>query len=105
MDSIDNWGEGEQLVDVLQDKSARWDERDDAAMDLAGANTPEALRALLMVGQDATEDETLQESVGESIVELLHRNPEWKNHDDISQLAPATLRAYKAYQAHKSKQR
>jgi hypothetical protein len=63
----------EGLMAVLLDRSARADERDDAAMDLGTFDEPEALRALLQVGSDPNEDPDLLVSVGESIGEIWAR--------------------------------
>lgn len=84
------------LVEVLLDKQARWDERDDAAMDLAESDDREALRALLRVGCDATEGDILLESVGESLAEMLDRHPEWRT-GEVDLLAPTALRSFQGW--------
>lgn len=58
------------LVDVLTDQSARWDERDDAALDLANHAVPEAIDALSRVADDPREDETLRETCRDSLAEI-----------------------------------
>jgi len=58
------------LIDVLRDHRARLDERDDAAMDLAAFDTPEALAALVAVATDPNEDAMLLDSCGESVAEI-----------------------------------
>lgn len=81
------------LVEVLLDKHARWDERDDAATDLAGADAPKALRALLGVGCDGTQADALLAAAGESLAEMLARHPEWRA-SDLSHLAATASRAF-----------
>lgn len=87
------WNEHQDLIDVLLDRSARWDERDDAAMDLSDADEPAALDALTRVGCDAAEDDTLLESVGEAIAEILSRHPD-RTDNRIADLAPVARSAY-----------
>lgn len=91
----EGWAEDETLSDVLLDTSARWDERDDAATDLADSDEPAALEALMIVGRNEEEDDTLLETVGDSIAEILARHPE-RTPDDIGSLAPAALRGYRS---------
>lgn len=96
MDSVgENWVECQGLIDVLLDKAARWDERDDAATDLAGVEEPEALEALLRVGADGEEDETLLDTVGDAIAEIMRRHPD-RESVAVERLAPAAQRAFKA---------
>ena len=45
------------IIDVLMDKAARVDEKDDAAMELANYPSDKALRALIKVGSKTDEDE------------------------------------------------
>jgi hypothetical protein len=61
------------LVSVLLDRSARPDERDDAAMDLAQYDDPEALDALVAIAGTAGEDPGLLDTCGESIGEIWAR--------------------------------
>ena len=61
------------LVAVLLNPGSAIAERDDAAMDLARYDEPEALAALLQVGSDANEPEIILASAGESIAEILLR--------------------------------
>jgi HEAT repeat protein len=58
------------LITVLLDKSARFDERDDAASDLAAYDDDQALNALIRIATDATEDYVLLETCGEAIAEI-----------------------------------
>lgn len=59
------------LINVLLDSAAREDERDDAAMDLGKFNDNRALKALLKVASNPNECETILDSCGESIGEIL----------------------------------
>lgn len=61
------------LISVLCDKSARLDERDDAAIDLGRFDEPEALAALVAAATDATEDNLIVGKAGESIGEIWQR--------------------------------
>lgn len=73
MDDIEN------LIDILFDKNARTDEKDDAAMDLAQFNDDRALNALIKAAHKSNEDETVLETIGESIASIwLGRNKFFK---------------------------
>jgi hypothetical protein len=61
------------LIGVLLSRDARLDDRDDAAMDLAGFDEPEALNALIAIASAAEEDPLLLDSCGESIAEIWAR--------------------------------
>lgn len=65
-------------------------------MDLADADEPEALEALVRFGCDAGEEKTLLESDGEAIAAILARHPN-RLYDKIDGLAPAARRAYQAH--------
>lgn len=93
----ESWTESQQLIDVLRDPAARWDERDDAAIYLAGVDEPEALAALMQVGRNAKEDETLLETIGEAIAEIASRHPERVSDDIIAQLAPPAFRGFREH--------
>lgn len=84
------------LIVILLDKSARWDERDDAAMDLADFDEPEALEALLRVAGDPTEGEVLLETVGDAIAEILGRHPD-RVIEHPERLAPRALKAIREW--------
>lgn len=58
------------LISVLLDGSAREDERDDAAMDLAAFDEPEVRAALAQVATDPAESELVMASAGESLAEI-----------------------------------
>jgi len=60
----------QNLIRLLMDKSARIDERDDAAIDLIESNSGEALAALINVAAREGEPEILQASCGEAIGEI-----------------------------------
>lgn len=57
----------EGLVEVLLDKTARIDERDDAAMDLGEYDDNRGLEALLSVVLDPNEEPIIMDVCGESI--------------------------------------
>jgi HEAT repeat protein len=85
------------LVEVLLDhKHPRWDERDDAAMDLAASDDPAAVRGLLDIGCDQTEADVLLESVGESLAEVLARHPEWRT-DELASLTATAAGAFRRW--------
>lgn len=69
------------LIQVLRDRTARVDERDDAAMDLGDSDDLVALQALLDVARDASEHAMVLGSAGESLAEIALRNgsfdPAW----------------------------
>ena len=82
------------LISVLLDKSARIDERDDAAMDLGSFNEIEAEEALIKVVTDPDEEEMIADSAGESLSEIWER----KNKIDteiIKRLHPAAKKFFK----------
>ena len=60
----------EGLINVLLDKTAREDERDDAAMDLANYPTQAALKALLQIAKNNSEEYIILSSSGESIAKI-----------------------------------
>lgn len=83
------------LICVLLDPDAAVAEQDDAAMDLARFDEPEALDALLRVGRTANESETLLASLGESIAEILLRGGRsWC--PGVDELAPTARQAFEA---------
>lgn len=84
------------LIMILIDKTAREDERDDAAMDLGKFDDAKALDTLLKIACDPDENATILDSCGESIAKILIRR---KNHrqDIVDQLAPIARRAANAF--------
>jgi hypothetical protein len=63
----------EGLIGILLDRTARIDERDDAAMDLGGYDDERALAALIVIAASPSEPETLQSSAGTAIGEIWAR--------------------------------
>jgi hypothetical protein len=78
------------LVAILLDRTARIDERDDAAMYLGRSNDDAALSALLNVASDPGEDELVLASSGESLAQIFVRSgrlaPAW-----LVELTPVAL--------------
>lgn len=64
------------LIAILLDASARLDERDDAAIDLAKYDDGAVVAALLRIAGDPAEDEMLQASAGESLGSIWKRKGE-----------------------------
>jgi len=58
------------LIDILLDKKARVDERDDAAIDLGRYNVKQGLFALIKVATDPSEEPFIFDSCGESIARI-----------------------------------
>ena len=58
------------LISVLLDRSAREDERDDAAMDLSLFSSDKVLNALYTVAIDENEDAMILDSCGESLANI-----------------------------------
>lgn len=58
------------LVDILLDKTAREDERDDAAIDLREYKDIRAWKALIKIASDSQEEHTLIDNCAESIGEI-----------------------------------
>jgi hypothetical protein len=84
----------ELLINILCDKTAKEDERDDAAMDLGTFNDDRALNALLQVGSNNKENETILDSCGESIAQILITREEFRE-DILNQLSnPAKQAAF-----------
>lgn len=79
------------LAEVLLDKTARWDERDNAAMDLRKYDDDEGLRALIQVAC-SPEDDLILDSCGESIEEIWVRRGIY----DLSTLNRMTAYAQKS---------
>jgi hypothetical protein len=63
----------EPLIALLFDTSARWDERDDAAIDLHASDDNRAVEALLAFASDPANDEELGGTCGESLAEIAIR--------------------------------
>ncbi|HAB99541.1 MAG TPA: hypothetical protein DCE71_06955 [Parachlamydiales bacterium] len=58
------------LIDILLDKTAREDERSDAAIDLRMYYDLEALNALAKIASDPSEDDLILDNCAESIGEI-----------------------------------
>lgn len=58
------------LIDILLDKTAREDERSDAAIDLRMYKDERALEALAKVASDPNEDDLIVDNCAESIGEI-----------------------------------
>ncbi len=82
------------LINVLFDKSAREDERDDAAMDLGSYTENRVLNALAKIASDPNENDTILDSCGESIARILIKLGQFDK-KFINDLAPtARIAAY-----------
>jgi hypothetical protein len=61
------------LIELLRDRTARIDERDDAAMDLGDSDDPRAIEALLAAGSDPNERDVVAASCGVSLAAIAVR--------------------------------
>lgn len=61
----------EQLIEILEDPTARIDERDDAAIYIANFPTRNVLSKLIDLARNNTENHTVLASLGESIGEIM----------------------------------
>ncbi len=75
------------LIEVLFDPTAREDERHDAVMDLGRYADERGLKALVRVGSNASEEDIILDSCGESVAEILVSRDEFRK-DVINKLAP-----------------
>ncbi len=64
----------EPLIELLFDRSARLDERDDAGQYLGESDSPTAVAALRRMAASAEEDELLAGTAGESLGQILTWN-------------------------------
>jgi hypothetical protein len=78
----------EGLIEVLLDKTARLDERDDAAMDLADFDGAKIIAALAIVGSDEAEDDLVLASCGGALAEIWNRRGS-VDENVLQRLAPA----------------
>lgn len=62
------------LIQLLTDRSARIDERDDAAIDLGDSDDPRAKDALLEVASDPEEDDGISAKCGELLAHIAARS-------------------------------
>ncbi|NNM44262.1 MAG: hypothetical protein HKM07_07975 [Chlamydiae bacterium] len=84
------------LIDILLDKTAREDERHDAAMDIGEFNDDRALNALVRLASDPNEDNIVLDVCGESIAEILVKRNELKK-DILEKLDPIAKRTADAF--------
>jgi hypothetical protein len=59
------------LIEVLYDKTAREDEREEAACYLGSYNDDRALEALVTIGSDSCENDFVLDSCGVSIADIM----------------------------------
>ncbi|MCM2996156.1 hypothetical protein M3647_01570 [Paenibacillus cellulositrophicus] len=64
----------EKLIQIVKAESARFDERDDAIIDLAEFNNNEVIEALFNIAKNNQIDIMLQASAGEVLTEIWIRN-------------------------------
>ncbi len=63
----------QKLIELLWDSTARWDERDDAAIDLGQIGDLQTIQSLVRFCGDSTQDEGLLGSCGEAIAHIAIR--------------------------------
>jgi hypothetical protein len=83
----------EALIRLLLDKGAEFGDRDDAAMDLAGFDDPEAEEALTTVAQDLADDEDIVDRAGESLAEIWKRKGKWDS-GIVAQMHPESRKFF-----------
>lgn len=79
------------LISVLLDSSNEFGDRDDAALDLSLYDEPEAEAALAQIATDATNDEDLADTCGESLAEIWLRKG-CVDREVFARLSPASKR-------------
>jgi len=67
------------LIAILRDRSARVDERDDAAIDLGKSDDERALAALLEAGSKSNDNEMVLGSIGESLAHIASRTGKYES--------------------------
>jgi len=72
MDQVET-GRIEALLRLVVDPTARLDERDDAAMDLAASDDPRARSVLIGIASNSASEYVLAASAGESLGEIATR--------------------------------
>lgn len=75
------------LVTILADRQESVEVRDDAAIDLAAHDEPEAMKALLSVAANPDEDDMVAGSAGESIAQIWERTGQF-DVEAFSRLVP-----------------
>lgn len=84
-----------RLIEVLIDRQARIDERDDAAINLGDFDDARALQVLLFVASDSSESEIVLASCGESIGAIWKRQAVWSD-EQLERMTPIARRELKA---------
>jgi HEAT repeat protein len=79
----------QDLIFLLNDDSARIDERDDAAIDLGHFDDPAALDALIAFAQRHDQDDVVAGACGESIAQIWERQGIPMDDRLVDSLAPA----------------
>ena len=78
------------LIAILRDRSARVDERDDAAIDLGRSDDDRVLAALLEIAARSDDDHMVLSSVGESIAQIAIRRGNFES-SWLTLLAPPAV--------------
>ena len=78
------------LIAILRDRSARVDERDDAAIDLGRSDDDRVLAALLEIAARSDDDHMVLGSVGESIAQIAIRRGKFES-SWLTLLAPPAV--------------
>src|SRR5437867_2095946 len=81
------------LIAILADRTARVDERDDAAIDLGSFDHPRAIEALLSVARRPDENDTLLSTAGESLAMISMRRGKMER-AWLTQLTPPAAAEY-----------
>ena len=84
------------LSNILLDRSARVDERDDAAMDLGQYVDQRALDAVLIVATDPNEEPFIFDTCGEAIAAIWIRQNDF-SYAEYKKLAPQAQQAVLSY--------
>lgn len=88
------------LIELLFDETARIDERDDAALDLAEYDSDIAMDALIKAGSDRNFDDTVLEAVSTSIAMIWSRNKSFDRkkynllYDKVKRLVKMELKGF-----------
>ncbi|MBA3958486.1 MAG: hypothetical protein H0X51_08885 [Parachlamydiaceae bacterium] len=76
------------LIEILLDKTAREDERHEAAMDIGKYDDDRALAGLLKTASNPNEDTIILDACGESIGQIVVKRRNEFRKEDIEKLAP-----------------
>ncbi len=85
------------LIGLLNDESARPDERDDAAIDLGKSDDPVSLEALITFARSSDQDDKLIGSCGESIAQIWERQGSVYDPVLVESLAAPAAREVRAW--------